>query len=145
MTLLNHPALLPDLAEELAALEFRAEGMRKLQGLLVDFAAEADTPAEDALHERLDAAGALDYAGSLCEPGGWSGRLTESFARADADAQTALAGFRHLAERQRRAGLEAELRAAEAGLGESMDEKALALLARLRHQLDAADSAGTDP
>ena len=145
VTLLNHPALLPDLAEELAALEFGAEGMRKLQGLLVDFAAEADAPAEDALHERLDAAGALDYAGRLCDPGGWSGRLTESFARADADAQTALAGFRHLAERQRRAGLEAELRAAEAGLGESMDEKALALLARLRHQLDAADSAGTDP
>ena len=141
VTLLNHPALLPDLAEDLAALEFRAAGMRKLQAALVDFAAAADAPGEAALRARLAASGALDYAERLRDPGGWSGRVAESFARPDAADAEALAGFRHLAERQRRAGLEAELRAAEAGLGENMDEKALALLVRLRYQLDAADRA----
>ena len=141
VTLLNHPALLPDLAEDLAALEFRAEGMRKLQAELVDFAAAADAPSESALRARLAASGALDYADRLRDPGGWSGRVTESFARPDAADAEALAGFRHLAERQRRAALAAELRAAEAGLGENMDKKALALLVRLRYQLDAADRA----
>ena len=153
-TALNHPALLPDLAEELAGLEFRDAGSRRLQALLVDFAAVADEAPEGStgespaarLRASLARADALGYAERLLAPDGWDGgRLAESFARAGAGDEEALAGFRHLAARHRRGALEAELRAAEADLGERMDEEALALLVRLRHQLDAADRADAEP
>ena len=145
-TLLNHPDLLPDLAEELAEIDFRASGPRRLAALLVDFAAVADEPTPQALRTRLAAADALDYAGRLLSPGGWDGgQLAESFAHAGAGADAAREGFRHLAQRHRRAALESDLRAAETALGERMDEETLALLVRLRHQLDAADKAETEP
>lgn len=141
--LLTHPRLLPDLAEELAEVEIRADGLRRLRDVLVDFAASAEEDAgPEALRAALEAAGALDYAGALLASGRWDGgQLAESFARAGAPDEAAREGFLHLARRHRRAGLEAELKAAEAALSERMDEEALALLVRLRHQLDSADRA----
>ena len=145
VAMLNHPGLLPEFAEELAEIEFEAPGLRNLRALLVDFAA-APEPTAAALRERLAAAGALDYAQRLVAPGSWeSGRIAESFARPEADADAARAGFRHLAGRRRRAALEADLRAAEAELGERMDGEALAVLVQLRRQLHALDNADARP
>ena len=141
--LLTHPRLVPDLAEELAEVEIRADGLRRLRDVLVDFAASAEEDAgPEALRAALEAAGALDYAGALLASGRWDGgQLAESFARAGAPDEAAREGFLHLARRHRRAGLEADLKAAEAALSERMDADALALLVRLRHQLDSADRA----
>ncbi len=145
-TVLNHPGLLPVLAEELAEIDLRTEGLRRVRDLLVDFAATAGEATADALRARLAAEGALDYVGRLLSPGGWDGgQITESFARASAGDAEALAGFHHLAQRHRRAALEAELRAAETECGEHMDQETLARLVRLRHQLDAADRVEAAP
>ena len=141
--LLTHPRLIPDLAEELAEAEIRADGLRRLRDVLVDFAASAAEDAgPEALRAALEAAGALEYAGALLASGRWDGgQLAESFARAGAPDDAAREGFLHLVRRHRRAGLEADLKAAEAALSERMDAEALALLVRLRHQLDSADRA----
>ena len=134
-TALNHPELLPDLVEDLAEIDFRAAGLRRLRDLLVDFAATAEEMTAAALRAHLAAADAEGYAAQVL--GG--GQLAESFARASADGEAAQAGFRHLVARYRRDAVVADLRAAEAALSERMDAAALAHLVQLRHQLDAID------
>ena len=138
-TVLNHPRLLPDLAEDLAAIDFRAGGPERLRGLLVDFAATGEEMTGAALRARLAEADALDYVERLLGPGAWDGRLVESFASPEAADDEAEAGFRHLAQRHRRGVLEADLRDAEHALSESVDEETLARLVRLRQQLHAMD------
>ena len=93
--LLTHPRLIPDLAEELAEVEIRAGGLRRLRDVLVDFAASAEEDAgPEALRAALEAAGALDYAGALLASGRWDGgQLAESFARAGAPDEAAREGF----------------------------------------------------
>lgn len=144
--LLNNPGLLPEFAEELAEVEFEMADLRRLRAVLVDFAAAAPEPTPEALHAHLAAADALDDARRLVAPSGWeNGRIAESFARPGAEADETRAGFRHLAARRRRAALAADLRAAEAELGERMDSEALAVLVQLRRQLHALDSADAGP
>ena len=144
--MLNNPALLPEFAEELAEIEFETAELRRLRAALVDFAAAAPEPTPEALRAHLTAADALDDARRIVAPDGWeNGRIAESFARPGAGADETRAGFRHLAARCRRAALAADLRAAEAELGERMDSEALAVLVQLRRQLHALDSADAGP
>jgi len=143
-TLLNHPQLLVDVAEELAGMDFRAEGLRRLSGVLIDFATAAADMEEDmygaALRERLAAANALGYAERLLRSDEWDGgHLAESFARADAAREAALAGFRHVAARHRREAVLADIQAAEDTLSERMDKESYAQLVHLQQQLDKLD------
>ena len=146
-TLLNHPELLAVVAEELAGMDFRTEGLRRLSGVLIDFAAAAADMADDkcsaALRERLAAADALGYADRLLWPDEWDGgHLAESFARADASAEAALAGFRHLAARHRRQAVLADLQAAEDALSERMDKESLARLVHLAAAVELIGQTG---
>ena len=140
VTLLNHPALIAEVIEELATLSFAAGDCEVLRAALIA-AAEGDAQSE---HERLDgylrAHGLGEAAARMCRRSGFAtAPVTESFARPGAHEAEALRGFRHLAARHRRALLEAEIAAAVAALAQQMTDEALAHLAALQHQLESLD------
>ncbi len=136
-TLLNHPALLADTVEDLAAMSFAMPAFERLRHALGDIAAEGETLDDDALRARLAGAGLAQEALALTTPSGWGAGLAESFVRADASDDEALAGWRHVVALHRRAALDAEIAAAIVALGENPSEEALAQMLALRHQRDA--------
>ncbi|MDP6952650.1 MAG: DNA primase [Alphaproteobacteria bacterium] len=136
-TLLNHPALLADTVEDLAAMSFAMPAFERLRHALGDIAAEGEALDHDTLQARLSAAGLAQEASALTSPSGWGAGLAEGFVRAEAGDDEALAGWRHVAALHRRAALDAEIAAATVALGENPSEEALAQMLALRHQRDA--------
>jgi DNA primase len=140
VTLLNHPALLHDVAEELAALRFETPGLDRLRRAIADLAAAGTGPLPAALRQALAESGLAREVDRLLAPAGWAGGgIAEPFARPEADDGEAAHGWGHMATLHRRAAIEAELRAAEAALAEDTSEEALAHLIAVRHRLDLLD------
>ncbi len=140
--LINHPALLEHVAEELTALSFSTRELDRLRQALADIAAEGKVLDRNGLRAALSGYASEGEIDGLLLPAGWKSiHVTAAFARADASHEAAEAGFRHVAMRHRRAAIEADLRAAEAVLADTSSEEALAHLVALRHQLHDIDTA----
>ena len=133
-TLINHPALLGDVVETLAAMHFATPELERLRRRLGDIAGEETEPGAEALRRRLAEGGDPEAVATLLAPAGWGGRLAESFARVEASDEEASRGWRHVAELHLRAALDDERAAAAAALGEDMSEETLARMRALQHQ-----------
>ena len=140
--LINHPALLEHVAEDLAALSFAASGLDRLRHALAEIAAEGETFDREGLRQALAGYASHGEVERLLVPAGWdSSHVAEAFARPEAPDEAAERGYRHPALLHRRRTVEADLRAAEAVLADTMSEEALAHLVALRHQLHDIDTA----
>jgi DNA primase len=140
--LINQPALLEHVAEELAALTFSTDQLDRLRQALVEIAANHAPLDRNGLRAALTGYASDGEIDALLLPAGWkSSNVTGAFARPDASYEAAESGFRHVAMRHRRAAIEADLRAAEAVLADTSSEEALAHLVALRHQLHDIDTA----
>jgi len=140
--LINHPALLEHVAEELTALSFTSRELDRLRQALADIAAEGEMLDRPGLRIALGGYASQGQIERLLVPVGWDGgQVAEAFARPEAADEVAARGFRHLAILHRRRTVEADLRAAEAVLADTMSEEALAHLVALRHQLHDIDTA----
>jgi DNA primase len=140
--LINHPALLEHVAEELAALSFATETLDRVRHALAEIAASGEEYDQSGLRAALGRYASAGEIDRLLVPAGWDGsHIAEAFARPEAPDATAEHGFRHLAILHRRRAVEADLRAAEAVLADTMSEEALAHLVALRHQLHDIDTA----
>ena len=136
--LVNHPLLLPDVAEDLAALHFRDKALEPLRAALVDFAAELDAEdtekAAELLEPHLDSAALKRHLGEQ----GFSG-VVESlqsrkvlghgrFARPEATEEEARAGFALLLNKFRQQDARDELQKAASDLAKDLNEENLARL-----------------
>lgn len=140
--LINHPALLEQFAEDLAALSFASPELDRLRQALATVAASGEDFDRDGLRIALDGHASQGEIDGLLVPTGWDGsHVAEAFARPEAADDEAARGFHHLANLHRRRAVEADLRAAEAVLADTMSEEALAHLVALRHQLHDIDTA----
>lgn len=140
--LINHPALLEHVAEELSALSFSSDTLERFRRALAEIAAEGDVLDREGLRIALGGYASEGEIERLLGPIGWDGgHIAEAFARPEALEEDAARGFHHLAILHRRRAVEADLRAAEAVLADTMSEEALAHLVALRHQLHDIDTA----
>ena len=136
--LVNHPDLLPDVAEDLAALHFRDPALEPLRAALVDFAAHlgAEDPENGAelSPSHLDSAALKRHLGEQ----GFSGVVESlqsrkvlghgSFARPDATEEAARAGFALLLSKFRQQDARDELQRAASDLAKDLNEENLARL-----------------
>lgn len=135
--LVNHPFLLNDLAEEIAALEFWSPDLDKLRGELLRV--HALTPDLDAvsLKHNLSESG---FAATLdCV---LSRQVFEhaAFARAEADAEAVRVGWRHTRSQFQQL-LATEIKEAERDLAENMNEETWGRLQPLLEQKNQDDGA----
>jgi DNA primase len=135
LILLNHPALIPSHAEELAEFNFRDAEARRLRNFLLSQAGEERTAEE--LAAKIDAAGFQAMRSRLLAhpllASIWSVRADA----ADADAEVSLK--QALVLHRRSGALHTELQKAEAALAREASEHNLARLRDIQAQLSALE------
>jgi DNA primase len=135
LILLNHPALIPSHAEELAELNFKDAEARRLRSFLLSQAGEEQTAEE--LARKVDAAGFEPMRSRLLArpllAALWSVRADA----ADADAEVSLK--QALVLHRRSGALHTELQKAEAALADDASEHNLARLRDIQAQLSALE------
>jgi len=121
LTVLNHPAILPDVAEELSSAPIGSPELDSLRAALLDIAAH---------HPDLDSAGVKlhlterGFGGIVSRLAARETEVLEGFARSGASSEEAYEGFRHvLARHVRIALLRADLRVAEEELARNMTDE----------------------
>jgi DNA primase len=139
LTLLNHPELLENYAEDISRIEIRTPALDRLRNEIIDIAALHAPLEREALKGHLLSRNLAEIARRL-EVG--TAFRSDRFAWPDAAADEAEAGFLHtLARHQRAIGLEAELKAAERALAEDMTEENFARLRAIHAQLERTETA----
>ncbi len=139
LTLLNHPELLENYAEDISRIEIRTPALDRLRNEIIDIAALHAPLEREALKGHLLSRNLAEIARRL-EAG--TAFRSDRFARPDAAPDEAEAGFLHtLARHQRAIGLEAELKAAERALAEDMTEENFARLRAIHAQLERTETA----
>jgi DNA primase len=139
LTLLNHPELLENYAEDISRIEIRTPALDRLRNEIIDIAALHAPLEREALKDHLLSRNLADIAWRL-EAG--SAFRSDRFAWPDAAPDEAEAGFLHTLARHRRAiVLETELKAAERALAEEMTEENFARLQAIHAQLERAEPA----
>ncbi len=141
LALVNHPALLAERAEEVAAMEFTASALNRLKSALLDIAAE-DTMSPEDTRRHLERTGRADMLARAEQVWEASGRA-EWWVSADAADIDAARAWDHTAALHRKhVTLHKELKAAEIALQGELSEENLARLADIQDQL--ANIAGTE-
>jgi DNA primase len=153
--IVNHPALLPDVAEDLAGLHFREPTLESLRGALVDIAAQIDEEGAEIAAFLSD--GNLDSAALKRQLGaeGFSGVVESlqsrkvlghgSFARPEATEEAARAGFSLLFSKFRQDAAHDELHKAASDLARDLNEENLSRLqAKQRLGPSGEDALGAD-
>jgi DNA primase len=132
---INHPALLPDIIEDLAHISLESRGLDSLRQAILELAARDGAMGEGSgldvarLRNHLTEQGFLPLIERLC--GSQTGMI-EPFARPEADVADALKGWRSVLERQHKVvGLRAEIKAAEAAYARDPDPANWARLVEL--------------
>ena len=139
LTLLNHPELLENYAEDISRIEIRTPALDRLRNEIIDIAALHAPLEREALKDHLLSRNLADIARRL-EAG--SAFRSDRFAWPDAAPDEAEAGFLHTLARHRRViVLETELKAAERALAEEMTEENFARLQAIHAQLERAEPA----
>jgi DNA primase len=132
-TVLNHPDLLDDVAEEFAAVEIGSHELNSLRQAIVEAAAMGEAPDSEALAKSLNARGFGRLVESLV---GSRAHVLDWFARPGAARDDALTGFRHALDLHIRvSGGTAELEACESAFAEDPSEENWARLQAVRQQL----------
>jgi len=133
LTILNHPALLEDHCEDLAAVEIKDRVLDKIRNEIIDIAALHAPLDRDTLRGHLDTRGLSDIARRLEEG---TASKSETFARPDANTDEAEQGWLHLLNWHKRAAdLQSELKAAERALAEEMTDENLVRLKAIHAEL----------
>ncbi|ABS63930.1 DNA primase [Parvibaculum lavamentivorans DS-1] len=139
LTLLNHPELLENYAEEVSRVEIGTPALDRLRNEIIDIAALHAPLEREALRNHLLSRDLAEIARRL-EAG--SAFKSDRFAWPDAAPDEAEAGFLHTLARHRRAiVLQAELKAAERALAEEMTEENFARLQAIHAQLERSEVA----
>ncbi|HAC60014.1 MAG TPA: DNA primase [Rhodobiaceae bacterium] len=139
LTLLNHPELLENYAEDISRIALRTPALDRLRNEIIDIAALHAPLEREALKGHLLSRDLAEIARRL-EAG--SAFRSDPFAWPDASPEEAEAGFLHTLARHRRAiMLEAELKAAERALAEEMTEENYARFRAIQEQLERSDVA----
>ncbi|PKP72413.1 MAG: DNA primase [Alphaproteobacteria bacterium HGW-Alphaproteobacteria-5] len=139
LTLLNHPELLENYAEEVSRIEIRTPVLDRLRNEIIDIAALHAPLEREALKNHLLDMDLAEIARRL-EAGPAFG--SDRFAWPDAAPDEAEAGFLHTLARHRRViVLEAELKAAERALADDMTEENFARLQAIHAQLERSEVA----
>ncbi len=140
-TVLNHPALLAEVAEELAGVEIGSHELDALRQALLDVAAGGEMDAaclRNALAER-------GFERTVVMLSGPSARVLDWFARADAAPADALIGFRQVLALHRRFGdLRTALEACESELAEDMSEAAWERFRALKAEAEGLGALGAE-
>jgi DNA primase len=149
LTVLNHPAVLPDVAEELASAPIGSPELDSLRAALLDIAAH---------HPDLDSTGVKlhlterGFGGVVSRLAARETEVLEEFARPGAPLEEAHEGFRHvLARHGRIALLRADLRLAEEDLARNMTDQGWDRFVALRRAImdegepDAAEERAFGP
>jgi DNA primase len=119
-TVLNHPEILAEVAEELSGAEIGNHELDSLRQAILEIAATGGVPGAEALAQALAERGFRRTVEALS---GAAARVLDWFARPGAARADALIGFRQvLALHQRFGGLRAALEAGESALAEDMTE-----------------------
>ncbi|MDP1626935.1 DNA primase [Parvibaculum sp.] len=139
LTLLNHPELLENYAEEVSRVEIGTPALDRLRNEIIDIAALHAPLEREALRNHLLSRDLAEIARRL-EAG--QAFKSDPFAWPDAAPDEAEAGFLHTLARHRRViVLEAELKAAERALAEEMTEENFARLQAIHAQLERSELA----
>lgn len=139
LTVLNHPELLENYAEEFSSVEIRTPALDRLRNEIIDIAALHAPLEREALKNHLLNRDLADIARRL-EAG--TAFVGDRHAWPDAPPDEAEAGFLHTLARHRRAMvLEAELKAAERVLAEEMTEENYARFRAIQEQLERSELA----
>ncbi|MDZ4379957.1 MAG: DNA primase [Parvibaculum sp.] len=139
LTLLNHPDLLENYAEDISRIQIKTPALDRLRNEIIDIAALHAPLEREALKGHLLSRDLAEIARRL-EAG--SAFRSDPFAWPDAAPEEAEAGFLHTLARHRRAiVLEAELKAAERALAEEMTEENYARFRAIQEQLERSDAA----
>jgi DNA primase len=135
VVLLNHPALIPSHAEELAELNFRDAEARRLRSFLLGQAGEEQTAEQ--LGAKVDAAGLGPMRSRLLAHPLFASVWSVQADAADADAEATLK--QALVLHRRSGALHTELQKAEAALAQEASEHNLARLSDIQAQLSALE------
>ena len=139
LTLLNHPELLENYAEDISRIEIKTPTLDRLRNEIIDIAALHAPLEREALKGHLLSRNLAEIARRL-EAG--TAFRSDRFAWPDAAPDEAEAGFLHTLARYRRViVLEAELKAAERALAEDMTEENFARLRAIHAQLERTEPA----
>ncbi len=124
-TVINHPAILPEIIEDFAHISLESPGLDSLRQAIIELAARYGAMGDGSgldvatLRNHLTEQGFLPLIERLC--GSQTGMI-DQFARPDADLTDALKGWRSVLERQHKVvGLRAEIRSAESACARDPD------------------------
>jgi DNA primase len=136
-TLLNHPWLIDEDAERIAALPFRSASLARLRDAILEVHASNNPLDRSALQTQLSKSG-LDKVVDLIERA--ATHRGDKFAEPDADMACVEHGWRHaLSLHERQVGLRRALDAAEQVWHNDGSAEAFARICDIRQQLDAAE------
>ncbi|MFB3053849.1 MAG: DNA primase, partial [Alphaproteobacteria bacterium] len=135
-TVLNHPDLLNDIAEEFTGAEIGSHELNSLRQAILDAAAAREGLDAEILARELATLGFGRLVEGLVGP---RGRVLDWFARPDAARDDALTGFRHALELHHRFGVgKAELDACESTFAADPTEENWARLQAVKSELQTA-------
>jgi DNA primase len=137
---LAHPDLLANLSEAFAAVEIASADLDKLRRAILDASIEISGLDSEALKRHLSERGFATIIERFAAPSDWSNRRLEDQLGKPGGALSELeAGWRHVLSRHERViTLEAELKAAEAAMGENMTDETFARFTALKQMVDQA-------
>ena len=136
---LNHPELIPDLVEDLAAEEFAAADLDMLRQAIIEIAGSGTPLDSETFQLHLKERG---FSEIVDEVNSRELIVLAQFARPEATAGNALSGWYQALTRHRRSVIEAQLRAAEAEFAADMTPETEARLFGLQRAL--AESGGDE-
>jgi DNA primase len=137
-TVLAHPELLAAVGETFAAVEIASSELDKLRRAILDASIEISDLDSETLKRHLSERGFATTIDRLAAPMDWSERRLEDQLGKPGGALAELeAGWRHVLSRHERViTLEAELKAAEAAMGENMTDETFARFKTLKQMVD---------
>jgi DNA primase len=142
-TLLNHPWLLEEHAEEIAALTLTSPGLMRLRDALLMLQASDNSLDRRELRSQLEGL-SLDKAVDLVERA--ITHKSDKFAEPDADRAEVETGWRHaLALHTRQVGLRVALEAAERAWHEEGSEEALARICEIQRLVAGSEATEASP
>ncbi|MEE8279817.1 MAG: DNA primase [Alphaproteobacteria bacterium] len=135
-TVLNHPGLLAQIAEDFAALAIASPELDGLRQAIMDIAAANADLDGAGLRLHLTQQGFSQIVDRLAGSGS---DVLDWFAKPDADPEDALMGWRHVSARHGRLALKPELNVAEQALAQSMTEENQARFEELKKLVDEGE------
>ncbi|MDX2263377.1 MAG: DNA primase [Hyphomicrobiales bacterium] len=136
LALLNHPFLIEEEAEDIAALHFDSPGLNALRDAIIDIAAAVSPLDKDELRDQLTRRGLRAI---LAQVDGAITHHCEWHTQPDAPRRSVVIGWRHMMALNRKSSLKAELEAAKQAFADEQTEETYLRLIDLNRQLTSGD------